>query len=296
MLNMRKQYIVTTQYLTDKDERVVTLLGDIGVFSFNDIKRKHPNQVHNLGILEPASIGIAAGLARVGYIPFFHTIAPFVVERPFEQIKVDFAYQDLCGNFVSIGASYDDGALGMTHYCPGDIPLLKTVPNMEIVVPGTAREMDSLIRQAYDDGKPTYFRLSTKNNSKSNEVIFGKGNLIKKGERATIVVVGPMLDMVLEAVREMDVTVLYYTTVSPFDYKLLRENCNSRKILLCEPYYNGGLTNDVIVALGHYNLSIDYVGVPKEMLTTYGTPDEISRHYGITSQIIIEKTLKLINT
>lgn len=292
--NMRKQYILTTDFLSDKDERVITLLGEIGVFSFRNIKQKHDSQVHNMGIMEPASIGIAAGLAREGFIPFFHTIAPFIVERGYEQLKIDFGYQCLGGNFVSVGASYDDGGLGSTHYCPADVPALMQIPNMQIVVPGTAEETDWLIRTSYDNGFPTYYRLSTACNSKTYNTDFGKAAVIKKGTKATVIAVGPVLDAVLDAVKDMDVTVLYYTTVMPFDKECLYQNCDSRKVLLCEPYYYGGLTTEIVTSLNGF-VMMDFVGVAHKFLTTYGTREQIDRDNNMTPDRIADKLRALID-
>lgn len=286
--NMRKQYIATTDVLSDQDERVITLLGEIGVFSFRGIRQKHENQVHNMGIMEPASIGIAAGLAREGFIPFFHTIAPFIVERGYEQLKIDFGYQCLNGNFVSVGASYDDGGMGATHCCPADVPALMQIPNMQIVVPGTAEETDRLIRASYDNGFPTYYRLSTACNQNTYQTDFGKAAVIKKGTKATVVAVGPVLDAVLEAARDLDVTVLYYTTVAPFDRECLCQNCGSRNVLLCEPYYYGALAVEILTAL-HGFVRMDFTGVPHQFMTTYGTREQIDRDNGITPGEIAEK-------
>lgn len=83
-IGMRAQFTNTIEVLSNNDDKVITLLNDIGVFAFRDIKAKYPNRVHNLGILEQSTIGIAAGLSISGYIPFFHTIAPFIVERGYE--------------------------------------------------------------------------------------------------------------------------------------------------------------------------------------------------------------------
>jgi len=108
---MRKQFVATIERLLDEDPRLVVLLGDIGVFAFRIAFKKHPKRVINIGILEQATVSLAAGLAKEGFIPLFHSIAPFVVERAFEQIKVDFGYQQLAGHFVSVGGSYDYAAL-----------------------------------------------------------------------------------------------------------------------------------------------------------------------------------------
>ena len=181
--------------------------------------------------VEQASIGIAAG-----YIPFFHTIAPFIVERGYEQLKDDFGYQNINGNFVSVGSSFDYSKMGMTHNCPAEIGALMQIPNMQIVLPGTALEEDILIKSAYNNGSPTYFRLAEKSNSAYNEVEFGKATVIRKGSRATVIAVGNMLDDVLQVVQDKDLTILYYLTLRLFDAEALLKNAPNEKILLCEPY------------------------------------------------------------
>lgn len=283
---MRKRYIQLTEELTDQDPRIITLLGEIGVFSFKPTKDKHPNQVVNMGICEPSILSAAAGMAAEGLIPFVHTISPFIVERAYEQIKVDLAYQHMGVNLVGIGASYDDGGLGTTHYCPGDVPALKAIPDFQIIVPGTADEMALLMCEQYANGVPKYFRLSTQSNAESREVTFGKATVVKKGTKAAVVAVGPLLDMVMEAVGEEDVSVLYYTTVEPFDQKTLQENCPSGKVLLCEPYYYGALTNDVLGAFPNRDVRIAHVGVPHQFMTTYGSREQIDESVGISVENI----------
>ena len=226
-MSMRKQLVKTVESLLVKDEKLVVLLGDIGVFGFRKAFETFPTRVYNIGILEQSTIGMAAGLSMTGLIPLVHTIAPFLVERCTEQLKDDFGYQKLGGNFVSVGASYDYASLGGTHHCPGDVGILKNIPGMEIVVPGTASEFDQLFSQSYADGKPTYYRLSERENIESYDVEFGKANIIKKGDKATVIAVGPPLKPVLEACKDEDVTILYYTTVAPFDANVLKENCAS---------------------------------------------------------------------
>jgi transketolase len=173
-INMRKQFPKTVETLMSQNERLVVLLGDIGVFGFRNIFSDYPDRIYNIGILEQSTIGVAAGLALEGMIPVVHTIAPFIVERSLEQLKLDFGYQQLGGNFVSVGASYDYAALGCTHHCPADVSILKSIPEMEIVLPGTAEEFDCLFNQVYDDGRPTYFRLSEQSNKESHVVKFGE--------------------------------------------------------------------------------------------------------------------------
>lgn len=292
---MRKQFVKTVENILDTDKKLILLLGDIGVFGFRNSFAKYPDRVYNIGILEQATIGLAAGLAKTGFIPLVHTIAPFLVERALEQLKIDFGFQKLGGNFVSVGASYDYAALGATHHCPADVSILKNIPGMEVIVPGTPKEFDILFRQSYNDGNPTYFRLSERSNKENQKVKFGKANVVKAGKRATVIAVGPTLQNVLEATAREDVTVLYYTTLSPFDSKTLKNNVSGNKILICEPYYEGALTLDVTKALAPKALEIVHVGIPKKFIGAYGKAHEHDEYLGLTAKNINKKIKKLIN-
>jgi transketolase len=287
---MRKQLINTVSNILEENKTSVLLLGDIGVFGFREEFKKHPERVYNIGILEQSTIGLAAGMSISKLIPFVHTIAPFLVERGLEQLKIDFGYQGLNGNFITIGSSYDYAGLGPTHHCPGDVQQLLTIPNMEIILPGTSSELDSLMKQTYDDGNPTYYRLSEYENEISQNVVFGKANIIKKGKNATIVCVGNTLKNTLEATQNMDVTILYYTTLSPFDSDTLVENFNENLILI-EPYYEGGLNYLINKSLEGKKFKITNIGVPHKFLTNYGKKEEHDKHIGLDKEGI-EKKIK----
>lgn len=293
-IGMRQQFTKTMTDLAHRNENVIVLLNDIGVWAFRHLKAEYPNRVHNLGIMEQGSIGIAAGLSMTGYIPFFHTIAPFIVERGYEQLKNDFGYQNINGNFVSVGASFDYSKMGMTHNCPAEVGALMQIPNMQIVLPGTPLEEDILIKSAYDNGSPTYFRLAEKSNAEDHAVNFGKATVIKKGSLATIIAVGNMLDIVLQAAQDKDVTILYYTTLRPFDRETLRENVPSEKILLCEPYYSGALLYDILQTFEGKPLQIELVGMAYELVQTYGTYEENLRYFNMTAENVTEKLNRLI--
>jgi transketolase len=285
---MRKQFVNTIENLMPENNNLTLLLGDIGIFGFRNCFEKYPNRTFNIGILEQSTISLSAGLSNVDLIPVVHTIAPFLVERSLEQLKVDFGYQSLNGNFVTIGYSYDYAGLGATHHCPGDVQQLLTIPNMEIVLAGTSKEFDSLFKQSYNDGKPTYFRLSEYENTITNDVVFGKGNLIKKGKDATIICVGNLLDNVLSATIDMDVTILYYTTINPFDSDLLLENFNEN-IILIEPYYEGGLNYKINKALSNKKYKLNNIGVPHNFLTNYGSKLEHDKNLNLDSEGIRKK-------
>lgn len=292
---MRKQFVRTIEEIVKTDKRLVLLLGDIGVFGFRSVFKEFPDRAYNIGILEQSTISLAAGLALHDFIPVVHTIAPFIVERALEQIKDDFGYQKLGGNFVSVGASYDYAVMGGTHHCPGDIGTLKNVPGVEIVVPGTPSEFDRLFKASYADGRPTYFRLSEKCNKESYDVEFGKAIVVKKGKKATVVVVGPMLDKVKEACKNIDVTIIYYTTLEPFDTETLASNISGDKVIICEPFYSGALTFDVTnsISSSKKTVSISHIGVPREFIHRYGKVEDIDKFLKLTT-LDIERRIEEI--
>jgi len=293
---MRKQFVSTFESLIKKDSKLSLLLCDIGVFGFRNSIAKYPNRVMNIGILEQSTIGVAAGMSRSGLIPVIHTIAPFLVERAFEQIKIDFGYHNIGCNLVSVGASYDYASIGCTHHCPADVALLKNIPGMEILTPGHPSEFDSLFREIYKNGNPSYFRLSEKSNIKSNKVKFGKANLLKKGSKATIIAIGPVLDVTLQAAKDEDVDILYYSTIIPFDSKTLQKSMEKKsKIMVIEPFYSGTISNLIIESLEQKSIMIKSIGVPKEFLTNYGLAEEHDNAIGFTTKNISKELRKLIN-
>jgi transketolase len=292
---LRRQFVKTVESLMASDPRLVVLLGDISVFGFRQAFNLYPERIYNIGICEQAMTSLAAGLAKEGFVPLLHSIAPFVVERCFEQLKVDFCYQRLPGNVVSVGGSYDYAALGCSHHCPGDVEILRSLPGMEIVVPGTPAEFDRLFRAAYADSSPTYFRLSESSNAQDCDVAFGKASVIKQGRLATVVAVGPMLQATLAAVQDLDVTILYYTTVAPFDAETLRQNCPNGNVALVEPFYAGTMARDIHAALGPKPVAIEAIGVPRRFLTDYGRATQHDEAIGVTPSGIRDRVRKFIH-
>jgi transketolase len=292
---MRHQMVQTIEELFAQDERFALVLADISRDLFKKVLQKYPGRAVNLGILEQTAIGVAAGLALEGFIPVVHSIVPFLVERPFEQIKDDFCYQGLGGNFISTGASYDYSTEGMTHHGSGDVQILKSLPGMQIVVPGTASEFDRLFRVAYANGSPTYYRMSTDTNSVEYPIEFGKLTVVKEGRQATVIAVGPTLSRVLSAVSDLDVCVLYCTTVAPFDADTLQATCQGNSIILVEPYYVGTLVSDICAAMVHTPIRIEAIGIPHKVLTHYGTPQQHDEAIGLTPQAIRHRIDRFLN-
>lgn len=227
---MREQFVHTISEVMKLDERVVLLLGDIGVYGFRDLFKEYPDRCINVGICEQSMISMAAGLSMAGLIPIIHSIAPFVVERCYEQIKDDFGYQQLGGTIISVGASSDYKNLGYTHYCPADVAILSQIPDIQIFVPGTGKEFQTLFKKTYGNGKLKYFRLSAKENKESQKVKVGHGVCLKTSNTDfRVIAIGNTLDITLLATQDLDVSVTYETMV---------DNFKDRKAFYVEPYYS----------------------------------------------------------
>lgn len=268
---------------------------DIGMWAIRDVLKNYPDRCMNVGIFEDAMMSVAAGMASRGVVPTMFGIQPYLVERAYEQIKMDMAYMKFGANIVGTGAAIDYSKYGYSHYCAEDCAILKQLPGVELIAPGTAEEFESLFEQCYRNTHPTFYRVSDHPNvSYNNEVVFGKANVIKRGSKATVIAVSVMLDMVMEACKDDDVTVLYYTTLIPFDGETLREECKNGKILVCEPHFAGSLDSDIVNAFEDEPLQISHVGLPREIFRNYGTYDEKMNYYGLNVDNISRKLKKLI--
>ena len=262
---------------------------DIGMWAIRDVLRDFPDRCTNVGIYEDGMFSIAAGMARRGLVPTIFGIQPYLIERTLEQIKMDLAYQKLGVNVVGTGAAVDYPKYGYSHYCAEDVQLIKMIPGCEFIAPGSAKQFLQLFNAAYRDGKPTFFRVSDHPNTRYDpDVTFGKASVIQTGSQATVIAVSVMLDTVMEVCRDRDVTVLYYTTLEPFDRETLAANCPNGKVLIVEPEYEGSLLYDVHRALPGRALRIEQVAFPREIFRNYGTYQEKLEHYGLTAAAVSE--------
>lgn len=263
---------------------------DIGMWAIRDVLAEFPDRCTNVGIYEDGMFSIAAGMAKRGLVPTIFGIQPYLIERTLEQIKMDFAYQKLGVNVIGTGAAIDYSKYGYSHYCAEDVRLIKTLPGCEFIAPGTAKQFLQLFNQTYRNGRPTFFRVSDHPNTLHDpDVTFGQAVVMQRGSRATVIAVSVMLDAVMEACRGQDVTVLYYTTLEPFDKETLSLHYNGGKILIAEPEYEGSLTFDVCKTFSGKPVQIEEVALPLEIFRNYGTYDEKIKHYGLTTENIKRK-------
>ncbi|WP_413100292.1 transketolase family protein [Streptomyces sp. Inha503] len=279
MDTMRERFASVVSRLLDDDPRLAVVLAEIGKDGFTDAARAHPDRVINVGIREQLLIGVGGGLALTGMRPILHTFASFLIERPFEQVKLDFGHQGVGGVLVSAAGSYDWPAGGYTHMAPGDVALLDTLDGWTVHVPGHPDEAETLLRDAAAAGDDSvYVRLSAHSNSAPRDITPGRFLTVREGRRGVVIAVGPMLDGVLTAVEGLDVTVLYATTVRPFDERAVRATAGAAAggvdVVLVEPYLAGTSTTAVNDALADRPHRVLGLGIPRRELRRYGTIDE----------------------
>jgi len=281
MDTMRDRFVRVTSDLLDSDPRVAVVLADIGASSFEPARQRHPDRVINLGIREQLLIGVTSGLALSGLRPVAHTFAPFLVERPFEQIKIDIVHQGVGAVLVSAGGSFDYPFYGRTHQAPGDVALLNTLPGWTVHVPGHPDEAEAQLRAAVTADGPVYLRLSLPANAAPVPVRPGELAVLRTGSAGTVLAVGPMADAVLAATAGLDVTVLYATTIRPFDARTLRATLSNPDVVLVEPYLAGTSVPFVAEALSDIPHRVLALGVGRQELRRYGTPAEHIAAHGL---------------
>ncbi|MFG1606045.1 transketolase family protein [Actinoplanes sp. NPDC049265] len=278
---MRETFVATTTALLEEDPRTAVVLADISADAFRPAMRRHPDRVLNVGIREQLMTGVAGGLALTGMRPYVHSYAPFLIDRAYEQIKLDLGHQDVGAVLVSIGASYDASVEGYTHQSPGDVELLDTLDGWTVHVPGHPDEVPALLRGAAGHDDRVYVRLSTQENSRAYATGPALQELRSGWAGAPVVVaVGPMLDPVLAATADLDVTVAYTLTPRPLDSAGLRRLVN-REVILVEPYLQGTSSRQVADALRDIPHRALHLGVGRAEIRHYGTPADHARTHGL---------------
>ena len=294
---MRDAFIDTIGLMLETDPDAVVVLADIGVSQFKaaGLIERYPDRFINCGIREQLMVGVAAGLAKEGFRPIIHSYTPFLIERPFEQIKIDFAHLGLGGVFVSVGALFDAASSGRTHQAPEDVGLLKLLPEFEMYVPGHPDEASVLLRAAGSSNGRVYVRLTEDSNSLARPIEPGKMHVERRGPVGSpvVIAVGPMLDRVLDAVSDLAVTVLYATTVMPFDSWTLRDTM-ATEIVLVEPYLIGTSSSEISGALHDRPHRLLALGVRNTELRHYGTPEDHIKAHGLDSDGILKSISRFL--
>jgi transketolase len=285
---MRERFYSLVPDLLDENPAAVLVLAVIGDGYLDP--RAHArldDRIIDVGIREQLLVSVAGGLALTGIRPIVHTFAPFLVERPYEQVKLDLGHQGVGALLVAAGGSYDWPQSGETHFGRRDVALLDTLDGWTVHVPGHPDEAETLLRDGVRRTDNVYVRLAEHGNSTAFDVRLPRLprlHVVRRGSsqaRAAVLAVGPMLDRTLAATEGLDVTVAYAATVRPFDPAGLRALPGADAVVLVEPYLAGTSLAEVSRALADRPHRALGLGVARAETAHYGGIAEHDRAHGL---------------
>lgn len=291
MKNLRSIFAETMVEIGKKDKNVVVVVGDISHGVFKRFREKYPKRYFNIGILEQSMVSVCAGLNKVGLFPIIHTISSFLIERSFEQIKLDFGYQKMSGNFISVGSAFDYSTLGCTHHCYNDFMLFKTLENSEIFYPGSEAEFKNQLKNSYKNNKITLYRVTSHpHNLKLN---VNKKNLhqihkISSGTKLTIVCTAPFVNTVKKIVYNEKIhdkiDLLYVSSIKPFDNFTLEKSLKkTRRVLVIEDHLEmGGISDDIKRSCMKLKImTTKFMNIEQKFIRSYGSYNDIINKIGL---------------
>lgn len=297
MNKLRQEFADTMLEVGPQDPRLVVMVGDISHGILQPFAKACPGRYYNIGICEPTIINMAAGLNKVGLIPVVHTIAPFITERAYEQIKLDFGYQMLSLNLISVGGAFDYSQLGCSHHCYTDVSLLCHLKRGVVILPGSPVEFNKLFKEIYANGQINYYRLPEHPHEvefQAGDIQFGQGIRVREGRHVTLAVIGTQLKNTLVAAERLAgqgiaAEVLYFHTIQPFDAGLVRASVEKTRRLVTveELSAHDGLYNLCLRAcVGLDGLEAAQIAID-DFVHGYGTYEELCAKVGLTAEGIV---------
>ena len=300
---MRKTSLSCVYELAKKNEKVVFIGSDLGPGVLEDMKINLPNKFFMEGVSEQHIIGMSAGLALEGFIPYVNTIATFLTRRCFEQIAIDICLHNLPVRLIANGGGLVYAPLGPTHLATEDISILRTLPNMTIVAPCDADEMRRLMLKSLSWPHPIYIRLA----KGGDEIIskeehgfdIGKSIILQKGKDGLFISTGVMTQIVLKARKILEedgisIGVMHIHTIKPFDKETLLNTIGTFKAVITveEQTKIGGLGSSVLEILcdsmPDQLVKVDRIGIPDKFSDQYGSQETLLHRNGITVENIVK--------
>lgn len=287
--------------LVQNDPRVIMLTADLCFFSgLERLKSSFPDRILNLGIAEQNMIGVAAGLAKEGFIPFANTYASFCASRCADQVRVNMSYMNLPIKLIGLTAGYGAGILGATHVSIEDVSLMRALPNITVISPADCTEIIKAMTACSQTPDPTYIRLTGPVNTpivyqEDYDFRIGKAIRLRNGNDVCIIATGSMVYQSLKTAKMLEqkgisCSVLNMHTLKPLDKEAIQQANETHKLLVTAEEHSliGGLYSavaemlateenhrpllpfgirDVFVHAGSYNWQLEQSGLTAEYMT-----------------------------
>lgn len=288
--------------LSKKNKNIYLIAADISPSGkIIEFKKKNPKNFINVGVAEQSMIGIGAGLAIRGKIPFLYTIATFAVYRPFEMIRDDLCYQNLPVTLIGMGSGTIYSTLGSTHTANEDVGVLRALPNIKIFTPCDALELEQIVKYcAFKSKGPNYIRIGKTGEKNYSHLSkekwkFNKIRLIDKNKnsKTCIITFGPIIKIAFEAKQKIKKLDIYScSTLKPFNDKknLLKIFKKYKKIVILEDHSEiGGLTEIIKGFAYEYNFKgkIISFSLKDEFIDCYGSQEDLLKKHDISVTQIV---------
>ena len=303
---MREIFGETVAELANDDPRIVMLDGDVGSSTRADIFEKaHPDRYLQMGIAEQNMLGVAAGMAAMGLIPFISTFVSFAVVRPLDQIRVLIAQTGLNVKITPGYAGLFTGQTGMSHIIVDDMSIMRAMPGMVTVSPADDVEAAQALRWAAAYDGPCYVRLVRDATQRlfddSYRFELGKAVLVREGSDVTLISTGSQTPRVVDAAgllaaEGIDAHVLHVPTLKPIDVAAIvaAAERTGRVITVEEHSVIGGLGGAVAEVLSeHRPTLVQRIGL-QDVYVESGTNDDLLDIYGLSAFRVAEQVRTLI--
>lgn len=302
----RESYGMALVELGKENEKVVVLDADLSKSTKTaDFKKLYNDRFFNVGIAEQNLMGMAAGLANIGFVPFASTFAVFASGRAFEIIRNSICYPKVNVKIAATHAGITVGEDGGSHQSIEDIALMNSLPNMTVIVPADHREAMQATKVAAEMYGPVYLRFGRCNTEDIFEENYkfeiGKGATIKEGNDITVIATGMMVAKALEAAKQLEtedisVRVINMSTIKPIDRDIIVKAAKETKAIITAEEHSiiGGLGAMVsAVVCDECPTKVRMIGI-KDVFGQSGTPDELMKKYNLTSEAIVKEVKSLL--
>ena len=252
--------------LAGKKPNVLMITADLCFFSgLERFRAIYPDRIYNVGIAEQNMLGIAAGLAKEGFIPFANTYASFCTSRCADQVRVNMAYMRLPIKLIGLTAGYGAGILGATHVSIEDIAHMRALPNITVISPAECTEIIKAMLAAAETSDPTYIRLTGPMNTpivykEDYDFQIGKAVRIQEGDDVAIIATGSMVAQAQKTAKLLEAegiscSIINMHTIKPIDKEAIYEANDNQKLIVTAEEHSvvGGLygaVSEVLCQIG----------------------------------------------
>lgn len=305
----RESYGEALAELGDEYDNLYVFDADLAAATKTSIfKKKFPDRFFDCGIAEANMMGVAAGMAAAGKIPFASTFAMFAAGRAYEIVRNSIGYPHLNVKIGATHAGISVGEDGATHQCNEDIALMRTIPGMTIINPADDIEAKAAVRAAVEFNGPVYMRFGRLavpvfNDSETYKFEIGKGIKLRDGKDVAIIATGLMVNESIEAAKTLaskgiDATVINIHTIKPIDKDIIIEAAKNAGLVLTVEEHSviGGLGSAVSDVLSeNYPTKVIKIGV-NDVYGHSGPAVDLLKEFGLSSENIVKTAIEAVNS